>query len=80
METLPVNLGKIMIEINLDTSQYNIGFSNADTIRLLQQPEMQTIISPFHVLCIINELKRRKEAAGNKIIPVTQFNPNKIKQ
>ena len=75
-----ISLGKILIEINLDTNQYNIGFSNTDTSKLMQQQEVMTLMSPFHVVCIINELKRRHEIAGNKIVPATIIPPsNKAK-
>jgi hypothetical protein len=67
-------LGKVMIEIDLDKGVYNVGFSDSDTIKLLQPVEIQNILSPFHAACIINELRRRRDGqpvivpASSKVI------------
>lgn len=61
-------LGKILIELDLDTDKYNVGFSVPDTARLMKQVEVVNLFSPFHAACIINEIKRRRE--GQTIKPV----------
>jgi hypothetical protein len=67
----PEKLGKIMIEIDCDTNKYQIGFTNVETGRMLNQVEQVNMFSPFHAACIINELKRRME--GKAIKPVTNL-------
>jgi len=64
-------LGKIMIELDLDKGQYNVAFSNTDTVKLMMQHEVQFMFSPFHAACIVNELRRRMELNSSKIVKPT---------
>jgi hypothetical protein len=67
VEMAPEKLGKLMVEIDMDTNRYHIGFTDPDVAKLLNQVEQVNIFSPFHAACIINELRRRME--GRQIKP-----------
>jgi hypothetical protein len=64
------SLGKIMIELDLDQGTYNVGFSNRETIGLLQPTEIPLLFSVFHATCIVNELRRRRDGQS-VIIPAS---------
>jgi hypothetical protein len=63
-------LGKMMVEIDLDKGVQNVGFSDPETIKLMQPIEIMNIFSPFHAACIVNELRRRRDGQA-LIVPAS---------
>jgi hypothetical protein len=84
MEKIPMStnhkqLGKLIIHIDLDAGQYQVMITEQDTVKLMNPQEIQWVISPFHVGCMISELRRRQaEAATPSIIAPSPFDISQI--
>ena len=79
MSTNHKPLGKLLIQIDLDAGQYQVMISEQGTLKLMNPQEIQWVISPFHVGCMISELRRRQaEADTPSIIAPSPFDISQI--
>jgi hypothetical protein len=71
-------MGKILIEIDLDKGQYNVAFSETDTLKLFNKQEIPLLYSSFHAACIVNELRRRRDQSTDLIVKPSGLDINQI--
>jgi hypothetical protein len=58
----PVELGHLIISLNLDTGKMEVGFSNESSSRLVSQEEIPLLFSPLIMGLIIHLIQVRSKS------------------